>query len=261
MKSLVPWPFRQTGRLKICAYCGLRAPAFGFPWPAADDIYQLNACLTDHYHKSNQFIPIHVDAASGGFIAPFAFPDLLWDFRLDHVYAINVSSHKYGLVYPSLGWLLIRKCELSDILSHTNHYLGVDIHRSAIQFSHSAAHLVTQYYLFQKFEKTGYREIIMNLFELCTLLKQGLEEMNSITPIFTQDHQCLPGIVFTMKSKEEINYLADHLKKRGWYLPTYALSDQQDAVTVARIMIRYGFNKQLIHEILLNIKNCLRIMS
>lgn len=90
-----------------------------------DDIKKLDA-LVEAYNQTSDFkIPIHVDAASGGMFAPFVHPDLEWDFRLNNVISINTSGHKYGLVYPGVGWVIWKdKRFLPSDLVFSVSYLG-----------------------------------------------------------------------------------------------------------------------------------------
>ena len=105
-----------------------------------DDIKGVSAALDEMQRKTGLDIPLHVDAASGGFIAPFIYPDLEWDFRVSRVVSINISGHKYGLVYPGLGWVIWRGKESldEDLIFHTN-YLGSDQPSMTLNFSKGAS--------------------------------------------------------------------------------------------------------------------------
>ena len=95
---------------------------------------------------------IHVDAASGGMIAPFLQPDNVWDFRLERVASINTSGHKYGLVYPGLGWVVWRDCQsLPDSLIFKVSYLGGTMPTFALNFSRPGAQILLQYWAFLRY--------------------------------------------------------------------------------------------------------------
>ncbi len=205
-----------------------------------DDIEKLNTLLEQYYQKTKHFIPMHVDAASGGFVAPFQYPSLRWDFQLSHVFSINVSSHKYGLVYPSLGWLFMRSTSCLPQLTHCSDYLGESANRISIQFSHSAAHLMTQYYHFQTLGISGYQKIVQELYELSAFLREALIEMPEINNLMPENTPSLPGVVFNTNDGS-IAALSNYLKQKDWYIPVYQLPSNQQSV--ARIVIRNGFDE------------------
>ena len=223
----------------------------------SDDVFDLNTKLEHHHHTMGQFIPIHVDAASGGFVFPFVNPELKFDFELNHVVSINVSSHKYGFIYPSLGWLFIRYHSCLDELLDESDYLGASIKRFSMQFSHSAAHLMTQYYYIQALGEIGYKKIMVSLFAYAEQLKQRLIDtqkniqfIDAMTSCRQAARSCeqtasLPGLIFTIDNIK-MNTLSEKLKEKNWYLPVYSLPGQTEKLQVARVVIRYGYNETLI---------------
>ncbi len=213
-----------------------------------DDVEKINAVLQRHHQENKHFVPIHVDAASGGFVAPFFYPEMKWDFRLPHVVSINVSSHKFGLVYPSLGWLCVRDDIVSETLAHENDYLGKSIKRYPIQFSHSASHLVTQHYHIQTLGFQGYEKITQHLFELTNLLANELARFEQITLIGSSNKFSIPGIVFATHGS--VAQLANHLSLNDWHLPTFKLPHPAYQNCASRIIIRHGFNEKLMHNLL-----------
>jgi len=220
-----------------------------------DNIIKVNQIL-EHFDKQhNLHIPIHVDAASGGFIAPFVYPKFDWGFNLSHVYSINISSHKYGLVYPSLGWLLMRKIICPDTYAFRQDYLGKIIHTYGIRFSHTAAHLATQHYYIQTKEFAGYQVIINKLFFLAKTLKYYLSQINEILTISPETSTQLPGVVFALQtSKFNLQQLIDDLKQQGWILPVYQLPSENKTI-VTRIVLRYGMTEDTIQTFITNLKN------
>lgn len=218
-----------------------------------DDVFELNTQLELHYQTTGQFIPIHVDAASGGFVFPFISPELKFDFLLKHVASINVSSHKYGLIYPSLGWLFMRYNSCLDVLVDESDYLGASIKRFSMQFSHSAAHLMTQYYYILALGEVGYKKIILSLFAYAEQLKQRLIDTQENIQ-FIEGNQSggqvtsLPGLIFTL-GNINMNALSEKLKEKNWYLPVYSLPDSTLKLQVARVVIRYGYDETLIDNL------------
>lgn len=218
-----------------------------------DDILHLNHQLKNHHQATGQFIPIHIDAASGGLVFPFVNPDLQFDFSLEHVFSINVSSHKYGFVYPSLGWLFMRFVPCLDDLLDESGYLGVSIKRFSMQFSHSASHIMAQYYYFQTLGRQGYRQILQKLYKYAEQLKQALIEIQNPIMFIDGHVNSLPGLVFSI---EDIDMLAlsKKLKEKNWYLPVYALPQQSPPWQVARVVIRYGYDAALINNLAADIR-------
>ncbi len=218
-----------------------------------DDIKDLNQQLAAHYQTTGQFIPIHVDAASGGLVMPFVSPDIPFDFRLNHVVSLNVSSHKYGLVYPSLGWLFMRYTPcLADLLDESE-YLGTSIKRFSMQFSHAASHLMTQYYYIQTLGRAGYQSIMQDLFHLANQLKQSLIQTQNNLWCLESPQKSLPGLVFSIGNKETAK-LSARLKEKNWYLPVYSLPGTSAHQQVARVVIRYGYDEALINALTLEMQ-------
>ncbi|MBI2790808.1 MAG: hypothetical protein HYX61_02520 [Gammaproteobacteria bacterium] len=217
-----------------------------------DEVQKINHTLEKYQTEKNSFIPIHVDAASGGLVAPFVNANIIWDFRLHHVVSINVSSHKFGMIYPSLGWLCVRSEISSEELQHESHYLGKSIKRYPIQFSHSGSHLATQYYYVKSLGFEGYQKAIKQLFVMQQLLLTELKKFEQIKIITPNETASLPGIVFTVesvKAQHHLAGLASYLAANGWHLPTFHLPRPADDTMAARIVIRQGFNESLMGEL------------
>lgn len=224
-----------------------------------DPVLALNTLLAEHYRATGHFISIHVDAASGGFVAPFYYPNLVWDFRLPHVTSINISSHKYGMVYPCLGWLLTRTLPCLAHLTHQNNYLGNIMQRISLQFSSCAAHLVTQYHHLRVQGKQGYQRRIMELFEVAAMLRQALRCLPEFEVLEWDNTPQLPGVVF--KAGEGFcltQFAADLQSKKGWCLPIYTLPIPHSTTQVARIVIRHGFTPLHIQRLISDIKLCVK---
>lgn len=234
----------DAGTIGIC--CTLGAPTTLL----CDDVSNLNIQLKHYQKNTGQFIGIHVDAASGGFVLPFVYPDELFDFGLEHVVSINVSSHKYGLIYPSLGWLLMRYTDSLDDLLDESAYLGASIKQFSMQFSHSASHLMAQYYTIQTVGFIGYKNIMLQLYTYAEQLKCTLAtEIQCIE----STRPSLPGVVFSIKNRDMAD-VSKQLKQRNWYLPVYSLPGSLSKLQVGRVVVRHGFNEALIDELSMDIR-------
>lgn len=215
-----------------------------------DDIEKLDQLVEDYNKNTDYKVYIHVDAASGGFYTPFIEPDINWDFKLKNVVSINASGHKYGLVYPGIGWVLWRdKKFLPDDLIFNVDYLGGELPTMAINFSRSASQIVGQYYNFVRYGFDGYRDIHMRTHKVAQyieseLLKTGLFYM-------VNDSKHLPILCYAFKQdvqpKWTLYELSDHLRMRGWQVPTYPMSDNLNDLIVQRIVCRadFGMNRAI----------------
>jgi glutamate decarboxylase len=196
-------------------------------------------------------IPIHVDAASGGFVAPFLYPDLMWDFRLPQVKSINVSGHKYGLTYPGIGFVVFRsKEELpEDLVFHVN-YLGGDMPTFTLNFSRPGNQVVGQYYNFVRLGREGYTEIMERLREVAMYVA---EELGRLSPFeVVSDGSSIP--VVTVRLPESTPYtvfhVSDDLRRGGWQVPAYTMPENATDVAVLRIVVREGFGMDLANGLL-----------
>ena len=192
-------------------------------------------------------VPVHVDAASGGFVAPFIDPDLEWDFRVPRVKSINASGHKYGLVYPGVGWVIWRDPEdlPEDLVFHVN-YLGGDMPTFALNFSRPGSQVIAQYYNFLRLGFEGYREVQQAcreaaLYTSAEVAKLGPYELLS-------DGSQLPVFLFRLKpevTKYTVFDVSAKLRERGWQVPAYSLPDNLTDVAGLRIVVRNGFGRDM----------------
>jgi glutamate decarboxylase len=215
--------------------------------------------LNDAIEKVNQQtgwnIPIHVDAASGGFVAPFLQPDLIWDFRLKWVKSINVSGHKYGLVYPGIGWVLWREHEdLPEELVFHVEYLGGDQPTFSLNFSKSASQVVAQYYNFLRLGEAGYRRVLDRLARNARWLSRGLEKIGRFK-ILSDDHG-LPVVCFSLVEGQNYTVfdLSARLRERGWIVPAYHMAPGAEKVEVLRVVLREGFSRDMAEMLITDIK-------
>jgi glutamate decarboxylase len=200
-------------------------------------------------------IPIHVDAASGGFVAPFLHPDLEWDFRLPQVKSINVSGHKYGLTYPGIGFVIWRSADdlPEDLIFHVN-YLGGDMPTFTLNFSRPGNQLVGQYYNFLRLGREGYTAIMTTLRDVAVYLSSNLAEMPQLEIV--SDGTAIPVLSFTVAEGTPFTvfHLSDQLRTGGWQVPAYTMPDDATDVAVLRIVVREGFGHDLAELLLLAIR-------
>ncbi|MFI6387139.1 glutamate decarboxylase [Nonomuraea sp. NPDC050540] len=212
-----------------------------------EPVAELSAELDRIQAETGLDIPIHVDAASGGFIAPFLYPELVWDFRVERVASINASGHKYGMAPLGVGWVVWREPALlpEDLIFRVD-YLGGDMPTFALNFSRPGGEIIAQYYLFQRLGRQGYREV----YEACAATAQYLgEEVAAMGPfeLLYDGRGALPAISYKLKDPAGAGFtlydLTDQLRMRGWQVPAYPLpADQQDTV-IQRILIRHGIGR------------------
>lgn len=211
-----------------------------------DELEGINELLLEVKEKKGWDIPIHVDGASGGMVAPFVYPDLKWDFRLEQVRSINVSGHKYGLVYPGLGWLVIRdEKDMPEDMVFTVNYLGGVMPTYTLNFSRGSSMVIAQYYSFLRLGRDGYKRIMSNVVENAKnlsdkLVKSGLFE--TLNP-----SQLLPVVVVKLKKKEKFTVfdLADKLRQRGWIIPAYTLPPKADKIAIMRMVVKENFSRDM----------------
>ncbi|XP_073279716.1 glutamate decarboxylase-like [Primulina huaijiensis] len=211
-----------------------------------EDVKLLNELLTEKNKETGWDTPIHVDAASGGFIAPFLYPELEWDFRLPLVKSINVSGHKYGLVYAGIGWVVWRSKEdlPEELVFHIN-YLGSDQPTFTLNFSKGSSQIIAQYYQFIRLGFEGYKNIMQNCMENSRLLKEGLVK-TGLFEIISKDIG-VPLVAFSLKdsSKFTVFHIAEALRKFGWIVPAYTMPADAEHVAVLRVVVREDFSHSL----------------
>ncbi|KAJ5131661.1 hypothetical protein N7448_005819 [Penicillium atrosanguineum] len=191
--------------------------------------------------------PIHVDAASGGFVAPFVNPDLTWDFQLQNVVSINVSGHKYGLVYPGIGWALWRSIDyLPRELIFNINYLGADQLNFTLNFSKPASHIIAQYYQMIRLGRRGYTDIMMNLTHTADYLADQLKNQGFII-MSDGSGDGLPVVAFRLGSAQHIVFdefaLSHKLRERGWIVPAYTMAADCEKMSMMRVVVREEFSQ------------------
>lgn len=219
----------------------------------------------DRLHKEKGLdIPIHVDGASGGFLAPFCAPDLQWDFRLPRVKSVNTSGHKFGLAPLGAGWVVWREAsDLPEELVFNVNYLGGDMPTFALNFSRPAGQIIAQYYNFLRLGREGYTKIHSACYETAQYISAELAKMGPFEILFNGDPaQGIPALAWKLKNPGAIHGytlydLADRLRNRGWQVPAYSMPANREDLVVQRILVRHGVSRDLGALLLDDVKRCL----
>ena len=206
-------------------------------------------------------IPMHIDGASGAFIAPFIDPDLEWDFRIERVKSINASGHKFGLAPLGVGWIVWRDKEnLPEDLIFWVNYLGDNIPTFALNFSRPGGQIVAQYYNFLRLGKEGYRKIHQACYETAAYLADEIDKMGPFKIIY-DGRGGIPALCWCLKEGTSpgctLYDLADKLRSRGWQVPAYSMPAERQDLVVQRILVRHGVSHDLGDLLIKDIKRCL----
>ncbi|MGJ5693766.1 glutamate decarboxylase [Streptomyces sp. SID7815] len=224
-----------------------------------EPIADLCAALDDLQERTGLDIPVHVDGASGAMIAPFLDPDLVWDFRLPRVSSINTSGHKYGLVYPGVGWALWRsQAELPEELVFRVNYLGGDMPTFALNFSRPGAQVVAQYYTFLRLGREGYRAVQQASRDIARRLAVQFEALEDFRLLTRGDE--LPVFAVTTKPDVQAYDVFDvsrRLRERGWLVPAYTFPANRQDLSVLRVVCRNGFSSDLAELLLDDLRGLL----
>jgi glutamate decarboxylase len=224
-----------------------------------EPIAEICAALDDLQERTGLDVPVHVDAASGGFVAPFLDQDLEWDFRLPRVASINASGHKYGLVYPGVGWALWRdEAALPEDLVFRVSYLGGDMPTFALNFSRPGAQVVAQYYTFLRLGFDGYRRVQQGSRDTAMRLSAALEETGAFRALTRGDQ--LP--VFAVTLADDVHEFSVYdvsakLRERGWLVPAYPFVGDRDDLHVLRVVVRNGFTDDLAELLMADVRRAL----
>jgi glutamate decarboxylase len=223
-----------------------------------EPIGAISAAL-DAYQAATGFdIPIHVDGASGGFVAPFLQPDLEWDFRLPRVKSINASGHKYGLAPLGVGWVLWRDtAELPDELIFRVNYLGGEMPTFGINFSRPGGQIVAQYYNFVRLGRSGYTKIQQTAQSVAKFLAGEIGAMGPFDII--TDGSDLPVLSWQLKDEQNFTLfeLSSRLREYGWQVPAYTMEPNREDLVICRIVVRHGFSHDLARLLLANMQEVL----
>jgi len=204
-----------------------------------EPVAEIAGALDDLEARTGLDIPLHVDGASGAMIAPFLDPDLEWDFRLARVASINTSGHKYGLVYPGVGWVVWRDREaLPEELVFTVNYLGGEMPTFALNFSRPGAQVVAQYYTFLRLGRAGFQSVQQASRDVATSLAVAIADLGPFR---------LPVFAFTTADEVPFSVfdVSRRLRERGWLVPAYTFPANRQDLAVLRVVCRNGFTSDL----------------
>ena len=224
-----------------------------------EPVEEISDALDELQSRTGLDIPIHVDGASGAMIAPFLDQDLVWDFRLPRVASINTSGHKYGLVYPGVGWVVWRTPEaLPDDLVFRVNYLGGDMPTFALNFSRPGAQVVAQYYNFLRLGFEGYRLVQQESRDIATRLSGAIAKLGPFELL--TDGSELPVFAFKLRDEVEGYSVFDvsrALREHGWLIPAYQFPKDREDLDALRVVIRNGFSQDLADMLLDGLKRVL----
>jgi glutamate decarboxylase len=215
----------------------------------ADDIRGINDLLVSLRHDRGLDVPMHVDAASGGFVWPFLYPDSHWDFRLEQVRSINVSGHKFGLVYPGIGWLVFREpADLPEDLVFYENYLGKRDATFTLNFSTGSSMVLAQYYNFIRLGHSGYRFVMEAMKYNARTLASHLSSIGEFEIIGSEDDEQLPLVAFKLSDGhdyDEFDVAAQLAAERGWMVPAYTLPPNAEHIKIMRILVKETLTQSL----------------
>jgi len=223
-----------------------------------EPVHEISLSLDKLQAETGLDIPIHVDGASGAFLAPFTQPDLLWDFRLPRVKSINASGHKFGLAPLGVGWALWReKHDLPEELIFDVNYLGGNMPTFALNFSRPGGEIICQYYNFLRLGKEGYREIQSECNAMGRHLAQKIAALGPFKVIY-DGNGGIPGLCWELKDATSSSFTlyqyADRLREKGWLVPAYSMPPNREDLVIQRILIRHGFTWQMAEELLVEMQ-------
>ena len=227
----------------------------------------------DKLHKEKGWdISIHVDGASGGFLAPFCAPDLVWDFRIPRVKSISTSGHKFGLSPLGCGWVVWgNKKDLPEDLIFNVNYLGGNMPTFAINFSRPGGQIVCQYYNLLRLGREGYKKVQQGCYDVGKFFAQGIEKMGLFEMVYDCNPKTgIPAVTWKLKHADNCNgdssekvpfdlyQLSDVLRERGWLLPAYSLPANCEKVVVQRVLIRHGCTYDLMELLLEDMERAIK---
>ncbi|GAA2872270.1 glutamate decarboxylase [Pseudonocardia halophobica] len=216
-----------------------------------EPVEEVCAALDDLQSRTGLDVPVHVDGASGAMIAPFCDPDLPWDFRLPRVASINTSGHKYGLVYPGVGWALWRDEDAlpEDLVFRVN-YLGGDMPTFALNFSRPGGQVIAQYFQFLRLGQAGFARVQQTCRDVATTLSARIAETGAFRLL--TDGSELPVFAFTVADGQPFSAfdVSAALRERGWLVPAYTFPAKREDIAALRIVVRNGFSHDLANLLL-----------
>ncbi|HEX6026156.1 MAG TPA: glutamate decarboxylase [Solirubrobacter sp.] len=230
---------------------------------AYEPIADICAALDQLQQDTGLDVPVHVDGASGAFVAPFIDEDLVWDFRLPRVASINASGHKYGLVYPGVGWVVWRDAAaLPEELIFWVNYLGDNMPTFALNFSRPGSQVVAQYYNFLRLGFRGYQAVHGYARDVATRLSSEIEQLGPFELLTRGDE--LPVFAFTLADHVDnftVFDLSNAMRSRGWQVPAYTFPENRTDLAALRVVVRRGFTHDLADMLLADMRRVLGPLS
>ena len=215
-----------------------------------EPVAEIAEALDDIAANGGPDVPLHVDAASGGFVVPFLHPELKWDFKIPRVVSINVSGHKYGMTYPGIGFVVWRSKEYlpEDLVFRVN-YLGGDMPTFTLNFSRSGNQVVGQYYNFIRLGVAGYTQIMESLRDTALMLSAAISKIDNMHVI--TDGTAIPVLSFEVVDDPGFTVfdISHELRARGFQVPAYTMPADAEDVAVLRIVLREGFSQDLAYKL------------
>jgi glutamate decarboxylase len=227
-----------------------------------EPVEEVSKALDAHQEATGIDVPIHVDGASGGFLAPFVDPELLWDFRLPRVKSINTSGHKFGLSPLGVGWVVWRDAEdLPEDLIFNVNYLGGNMPTFALNFSRPGGQIVSQYYNFLRLGREGYRKIHEAGYHNAQYLADEIDKLGPFEIIY-DGRGGIPALCWKLKEGVDHGFtlfdLADRLRTRGWQVPAYSLPPHREDLAIQRILVRHDFSRDMADLLLEDYRRALK---
>jgi glutamate decarboxylase len=229
-----------------------------------DDLRSIDAVLTKVRSERGWQIPLHIDAASGGFVLPFSEPEEEWDFRLPSVHSINLSNHKFGLVYPGMGTVVFRDAAdlPQELVFHIN-YLGGDMPNYTLNFSRPSYGVILQYFSFVRLGQAGYRRVVTTALENARALAAKLKAIEGLELI--EGGSRFPIVVARTKPEGgpdvDLRVLSRRLRERGWIVPAYTLPPNAEHITVLRMVIKENFSRDMVELLATDVRKAFEALA
>jgi glutamate decarboxylase len=229
-----------------------------------DDVVGINDLLVRLKREQGLDVALHVDAASGGFVWPFLYPDSPWDFRLEQVRSINTSGHKFGLVYPGVGWLVFRETDdlASDLVFEEN-YLGKTDKTFTLNFSTGSAMVLAQYYNLVRYGRPGYTYIMRAMQQNARVLAEGLDSLG-LFEIIGGDAEQLPLVAWKLDGEQpydEFDIAWQLSAERGWMVPAYTLPPNAQDVTIMRALVKETMSREQVDTLVRDIASACETLA
>ncbi|HEX5308324.1 MAG TPA: glutamate decarboxylase [Solirubrobacteraceae bacterium] len=227
----------------------------------SDDFASIDALLGRLESEQGLYVPLHIDAASGGFVAPFSQPDLEWDFRLPHVRSINVSNHKFGLVYPGMGTVVFRdRSDLPEELVFHINYLGGDMPNYSLNFSRPSNSVVLQYYNFLRLGHEGYADIVASTLANAQSLARKLSDIDGLQLLNDGADFPIVALRATDPERTDLTLLSHMLREHGWIVPAYTLPPEAQHITVLRMVVKENFSRDMVDMLAHDLRVALHVL-